>query len=125
MIAWSVIAAALRRAAADIKANRAPPPQPPMTGDQVAATLEAIQGRLPGLIAATRAHQGIITGSEDILTAAQRAGFTWAGTAAEIVASLPNAEIEAEEWIPRVLMLMSEFSAAPQTGTLARPTGIV
>lgn len=119
------LGASLKRAAVDIRTNRAPPASKPMTGEQVAATLEAIQGRLPGLIAATRAHQGVITGAEDILTAAQRAGVSWAGAANEIVASIPADEAEAQEWIPKVLFFLSEFAPAAQMGDNARPTGIV
>src|ERR1700679_1466271 len=94
--------ALIAQVAADIRANKPLAPSPPLTGPQIAAVLTTIQADLPALIAIVQAHQGVITGLDDVLKAMEGAGEPWAADARMIVGAVPGALAMALQYLPMV-----------------------
>ena len=108
---WAAFFAACQKAVADIEANRAPPVSAQSV--DVAALLTTLQTELPSVIAALNAHQGVITGADDILAVLSAEGLSWAGEAEAALDAAPGALTAAASWLPTIAGLLQAFSPAP------------
>lgn len=106
---WSLgaISRAVLKAFRDVAVNAAPKPAVELTGAQIAASLTSLQARLPAIIAAMKAYQGVIAGVEDVLDALSSAGIPYAAQVEAGLEAAPNALAQAQSWLPWVLPFLN------------------
>lgn len=100
-------------ALADIKANKPLPPAVPLTEAEIQALLAAMQADLPAAVAQVQAHPGLITAFGRVLTALMADGHPSAGTLKAVIYAIPGGLASAEQFLPTVSGLITEFSPAP------------
>ncbi len=106
---WGAIA----QAAADIRANKAPPTLAGIDAPNLAATFDHLQAVLPEWIAALKAHQGVLTGLGDVLAAMSKAGVPHAAEIETAVVALPGALETADRWLPWILPFLGGGADGP------------
>ena len=108
---WAALSAALKRTAADIKANKPLPPPSAASGSltDIAKTIEA---DLPFVAQFLTDNQGIATGIADLLAALAADGVPHAGDLRRAILQTPNLLSEAEKWLPIIVGALSAFAPA-------------
>lgn len=96
-VAAGALGAALTQAADDLRLNAPSRAAPSMSGADAAAALEALQAKLPAIIAALKAHPGVITAAEDVLDVLKADGVAWAAPAEDAIEAAPGVLAEAEK----------------------------
>ena len=109
---WDALAASLKRAAEDIKANAPLPAPPPSTGS-IVDLAKAIQADLPIVSAFLADHQGAATGIADLLAALDADGVPHAGELRLAILHAPGILAQAEHWLPIIIGALSAFGPAP------------
>ncbi|MDE2106271.1 MAG: hypothetical protein KGL39_54125 [Patescibacteria group bacterium] len=109
---WGAAFNTLRKAAVDLEANVPLPPGPPMTLDEVAATLRSAQPFLAALDGWVKSRPGAIRAMLDILAAMEAQGAPWATELYGVVSQGPGGLAAAEQWLPTVIGALGMFDPA-------------
>ena len=110
---WGAFFASVQKSVDDFRANTPPVAAQPMTGTELATALEQIEAQLPTAIAYLKAHQGVITASDDILAALQAQGVPYTADIQAAVDAAPAALTQAASWLPTITMVLQATAPAP------------
>ena len=110
LFTWGALVATFRQMAVHLKSNS--PPPPPAESADLADALDHIATNLPAVITALRAHQGVLTATDDLLRLLAGAGVSWASTADAAVLAAPGALTDAQKWLPTILWALTAFQPA-------------